>query len=429
MESSNHHVNPSKTAIPSFGRVNDVASFDEYFRTKLLDSTPETVGTFRTAYDCPRYTGRSNRFRQTTMCYITSANATLGCTAPQTKLCKSACQSYLDSLSATFSNAALCNKTPSSVFATTRNEAIGNLTLFCNSLPTASCSSGLKDDLALCGFSYREEAVSFCATSKEGCCIGLTSTQPKSTGPNIIFIAVSVGVAVIILLALGIFCYRRKNRTRSIFNSFAPKKPANIPLTYSSENGMYDGSGPERKNTSAPTAFGYKSRFNDVESPNPFLNAPKNEIRALNPDTMSRPFVNLDRDTIAVANSNPTSRRVYALEDFEPNMNDEMRVKYGDEIILQNEYDDGWAFGVNVHSRLDGMFPMAIVSSKPLGSNTKRTNSVYSARSKSLLQHKNNVDNRLRVMESYKPNLDDELAAQVGDFIVVHEQYNDGEGV
>jgi hypothetical protein len=85
----------------------------------------------------------------------------------------------------------------------------------------------------------------------------------------------------------------------------------------------------------------------------------------------------------------------------------------------------GWAFGVNLKSGHDGVFPMGIVDSR----GSKRFSTSSSSRAKSLLHSQSpgkSKQNRVHVTESYLASMDDEMDVHRGDFIVVHEQYDDG---
>ncbi|KAJ3398161.1 hypothetical protein HDU80_009216 [Chytriomyces hyalinus] len=44
--------------------------------------------------------------------------------------------------------------------------------------------------------------------------------------------------------------------------------------------------------------------------------------------------------------------------DFVPSMNDEIELRVGDQIDLQQEFDDGWGFGFNTNTQLQGVLPL-----------------------------------------------------------------------
>ncbi|KAI8841168.1 hypothetical protein BJ741DRAFT_595451, partial [Chytriomyces cf. hyalinus JEL632] len=44
--------------------------------------------------------------------------------------------------------------------------------------------------------------------------------------------------------------------------------------------------------------------------------------------------------------------------DFVPSMNDEIELRVGDQIDLQQEFDDGWGFGLNTNTQLQGVLPL-----------------------------------------------------------------------
>ncbi|KAL7751235.1 ribosome biogenesis protein tsr3 [Sorochytrium milnesiophthora] len=52
---------------------------------------------------------------------------------------------------------------------------------------------------------------------------------------------------------------------------------------------------------------------------------------------------------------------VVAVRDYTPTMNDEMELITGDTVALLQRYDDGWAFGYNLCTGQEGMFPLDFV--------------------------------------------------------------------
>ncbi|KAJ3083566.1 Sorbin and SH3 domain-containing protein 2, partial [Physocladia obscura] len=108
---------------------------------------------------------------------------------------------------------------------------------------------------------------------------------------------------------------------------------------------------------------------------------------------------------------------VYA---FEPTHNDEISLRIGDQVVVKQKYDDGWALGVNLSSRLEGLFPLDCVQSAPaktLPTPSQRMSSIYDTLSN---------DNSRKVIYNFVPSQGDELALQEGDRVIVTRSFDDG---
>ncbi|KAJ3081033.1 Sorbin and SH3 domain-containing protein 2, partial [Physocladia obscura] len=108
---------------------------------------------------------------------------------------------------------------------------------------------------------------------------------------------------------------------------------------------------------------------------------------------------------------------VYA---FEPTHNDEIYLRIGDQVVVKQKYDDGWALGVNLSSRLEGLFPLDCLQSAPtetLPTPSQRMFSMYGTSSN---------DNSRKVIYNFVPSQGDELALKEGDRVIVTRSFDDG---
>ena len=53
--------------------------------------------------------------------------------------------------------------------------------------------------------------------------------------------------------------------------------------------------------------------------------------------------------------------RYYAISSFTPRQPDELAIEQGDEVIIVQTFDDGWAFGRNSRTRMVGVLPMTFL--------------------------------------------------------------------
>ncbi|KAI8915844.1 hypothetical protein EDD86DRAFT_197005 [Gorgonomyces haynaldii] len=386
-------------SVIRFASVTDAASFDTFMNSQIVDSSPTAISTFQQNYQCPTYAGHNTRFRLSTLCYFFVTQSLDKCTppaAPLVPLCKSTCNSYLSSVQQTFANATVCDQNPGATQAANRASvsSVGgaqtSLGDFCASLfdvAAPQCSTGIKTDFAQCGFAFAGDADAYCAVNtQDPCCVAKASASaPMTLDPInnvwVIFGIVAGGLVVLGLIFYGVSKFFRKgnqafqpdreSKAKSFFKKFSmykdvdqqkrstkmdmPTKPRSSLFTTIRASTMFGNNDP------APPLPGGKTNSNPFVSGVPSLDAPR---------------------------GNDPQRKVQVFEDYEAGMDDEMTVKVGDVVIVNEEYDDGWAFGVNISSGREGVFPMAVCEPLGAGANNRPYSgrqSVMSARTQSLI--------------------------------------------
>ncbi|KAJ3382035.1 hypothetical protein HDU92_004989 [Lobulomyces angularis] len=85
------------------------------------------------------------------------------------------------------------------------------------------------------------------------------------------------------------------------------------------------------------------------ETPIPYKNN-SNDV-----DASSQSTLNADKNAISVAET------MQAIYNYVPNLSDEIYLYIGDPIIVKNSFDDGWALGYNMTTKMEGSFPLACV--------------------------------------------------------------------
>ncbi|KAJ3395050.1 hypothetical protein HDU84_004509 [Entophlyctis sp. JEL0112] len=126
--------------------------------------------------------------------------------------------------------------------------------------------------------------------------------------------------------------------------------------------------------------------------------------------------------------------------DYYPAMSDELLLRSGDRVFVYEEYDDGWGFGANAQTRVEGLFPLDIlnnfVSSKFNSSNRMnrassltsgiKKNAALAIGNKPPAADKSKSQDAYEVIYDFNPAQSDELALRVGDSVVVKHRYDDG---
>ncbi|KAI8622358.1 hypothetical protein BC830DRAFT_1089611 [Chytriomyces sp. MP71] len=118
--------------------------------------------------------------------------------------------------------------------------------------------------------------------------------------------------------------------------------------------------------------------------------------------------------------------------EFQPERPDEILLRVGDEVIVNQEFDDGWALGVNMTTGKEGNFPLDCLSSyadpgATSGSKmTKvRVSSIFDAAPGSTAPKSGESD---KVVNAFQPERPDEIVLSVGDSVIVNQSYDDGWG-
>ncbi|KAJ3233414.1 Sorbin and SH3 domain-containing protein 1 [Chytriomyces hyalinus] len=123
----------------------------------------------------------------------------------------------------------------------------------------------------------------------------------------------------------------------------------------------------------------------------------------------------------AAASSFPSfaGKSYFVIYDFKPIQPDEVTLRVGDRVTIKQNYDDGWALGLNVTTKLEGLFPLdtlAIDASRETLQRKNRQSSIYESL-------KNGSE---RVVYDFMPERPDEIKLRVGDEVVVNQEFDDG---
>ncbi|KAJ8326842.1 hypothetical protein QVD99_005386 [Batrachochytrium dendrobatidis] len=368
-------------------------------------------------------------------------------------LCKSTCDTYIGSLTSIFNNKTLCNATPSDTAASYRRAAIGtngptlSYADYCaklNATDTTNCSNGIKLDILSCGYANSSDAAPYCAANKNDSCCSAIAAQSNAgdllASPNhiwLIFGAIAGGLILIfIIFFIATRITRRMSRTTDAFQpppeergfdaaskSKDPEAAANratYAMNNNKQSAMHRSSLFSSIRASLIGVRSDKFRVGAVDAP-PVPKIPATPLTPkLPPIPISAPQIPNGRDSIfapAAANmvSNGTITRngknsdsiinvnsntdgnngasaemcVRACDDYDRVMEDEIELRVDDIIVVLQEFDDGWAFGRNVSTSAEGVFPLSVTQPYLSGQSQRQSYnsraSALTARTRSLL--------------------------------------------
>ncbi|KAI8841160.1 hypothetical protein BJ741DRAFT_19954 [Chytriomyces cf. hyalinus JEL632] len=116
--------------------------------------------------------------------------------------------------------------------------------------------------------------------------------------------------------------------------------------------------------------------------------------------------------------------------DFQPVQPDEVRLRIGDRVVVSKEYDDGWAFGRNLSTGQEGLFPLDTLQTGVLGENKPRKGRASSffgsTENSNIVSAQSNSSER--VVYEFTPERPDEITLRIGDEVVINQEFDDGWG-
>ncbi|KAJ3119572.1 Sorbin and SH3 domain-containing protein 2 [Physocladia obscura] len=172
------------------------------------------------------------------------------------------------------------------------------------------------------------------------------------------------------------------------------------------------------------------------------------------------------------------SKDIYASKfNYKPQQPDELQTFAGDRVVVKHRYDDGWGYGSNTRTGLEGLFPLDLLDGidlDPFSQGIQKQDSGFNKRVSSLygppaggfgqqqqswnqqpiqpppvaipmpmgnksINNNKNInfsggggpkidENILNVIKDFDPSQSDEMELRVGDPILVKEEYDDGWG-
>ncbi|KAJ3376522.1 hypothetical protein HDU84_009795, partial [Entophlyctis sp. JEL0112] len=423
-----------------------VADFDQYFMATIFNNS-QAIASFQSAYDCPGFTGHSIRFEQSVACHF--AVAASGCTqtAQYSPLCQSSCFDYIQTTQWLFSNASVCNQTPSAsvanarvIFSTpsTDGTAMANTNpifdacfMYFNTNDTTTCSLGLKSESANAGFLFNSDAMDFCSstvlssTDKTLCAsVMVASASSNATGLAALTTAqklaillpardypwIDSGIAWAAMTGFAILwmAFLKLERwDRAANAAFQPVGDSKVPERYRNndeefetvgvknfgtiargratlrrmEKGDYRPDGDDGIDDRRKSIF--ESMFGSVTRQLSF----KREMRKTKRRESN--FTGFQSGTGRAAGaankgkfreSNYTAfesaadsanliMKMQVISQYVAREDDEMSLKFGDVLTIQESFDDGWCMATNASTLASGIVPMSCLA--PAG--TKRT--------------------------------------------------------
>ncbi|KAJ3264186.1 hypothetical protein HDU77_009165 [Chytriomyces hyalinus] len=409
-------------------KVKTVADFDTLMRESIDLSSGENATGFGSliasdnGYNCSGFTG-GLRYLQSTLCayFVGLAQGTCATErVPKLPLCLGTADAFFASWGGVLGNQSVCQNGPGQAADLYKNALMASMQGILNS--DLDCLVAQSPETVTCGASGNSKARQTQPASSNQ---ADDQSQTSKTLP--LAAIISASVAGLVLIIAGIVAIRHRRRR--------------------SDN-IEDANPPVKGNSPAKSVNNYAFPASAAPMPVPFV-APIP--------------VSSDRE-------GQTAVRPYS-----PVLDDELYIVAGDEIIVETKYKDGWAYGHNLRTRKNGVFPVSIFEDLPMnfdagndGDRSTIVESLYSKRASSLYIASNTLNkasmNRVVsanqkfdsvytrastvpskstmssmysrsdsgnihiVLHDFKPALDDEIELRDGDRVQVDCEYDDGWG-
>ncbi|KAJ1558758.1 hypothetical protein HK405_013043, partial [Cladochytrium tenue] len=366
------------SVFSGLGTFTDAATFDTYLSTQN-DSSASHIAEFQTDFDCPGYDGTSLQYHLASLCgmYVDISTRDDSCNSAgdAVNTCKSSATFFLNSAVAAFDNASICTQGPGSTALTNRNSFVAQVTNFISATTDSTgCIVAAAGSLEYnnCGFHTTAAALNFCSSTAVSCCslvAGFTGTvtgtttasgaaasstatsagtgtaAAATTSSNTILglqmplfigiVAGGGGVLLAIILTI-IVCACRARRKRREREERGEKLLGDAG--YAGGSGGGDG---RRRRSSGMDVF--------RNSPGAVPGGPPN--MTMSSEASARALEALRNPDMA--------EMMEVVFNYVPNLSDEVYLYAGDRILVKCKFDDGWGYGVNMTTRMEGTFPLA----------------------------------------------------------------------
>ncbi|KAI9340586.1 hypothetical protein BDR26DRAFT_354054 [Obelidium mucronatum] len=255
-------------------------------------------------------------------------------------LCGNLCQLAISSYNNVYANNQCTPTDYVTQLLQNRNWACGNMTASLTTNKDQQCNLGVAPELNSCGFATAAQSKSYCASAASSgdlCCNFPTGVQfatlgsdgqyhlPDSTnnksssGPSIgVIVGAAVGgVALLAIIGAGVFMYMRKNK--------------------GSNSSRYQQEEPHPSQQQQQQQPQYQQQ----------KSIPQQQQQQLPPQPPKQQGGEIMR----------------IIHSYEPQLQDELALVEGDDLILLKRFDDGWAQGCNPLTGKQGAFPLVCVCS------------------------------------------------------------------
>ncbi|KAI7871463.1 hypothetical protein BDF14DRAFT_1761253 [Spinellus fusiger] len=265
-------------------------------------------------------------------------------------LCRSTCDDWASSLRDITSEPSVCSD------SLQRNTTLDSLELRCtswqgyNGTSNTNCISGIANEPENCGFQNNTaNACSYCTThSSDTCCQRLKGCYTHLSAGSIAGSVVGSVVGAVLMGGLVYCCFRHTRTEKYLYRNPHPAQRLSVCENLStSQQGL--------------VVHSVSDGFPPPPPPLPLTEPPSSFFPPEPPvhgdlveETIVSPCQSLSIDAFHIV-----------IHSYPPQLEDELSLSIGDVVCLALSFDDGWAFGFNMTSGHQGVFPMICIAPAP----------------------------------------------------------------
>ncbi|KAI8800777.1 hypothetical protein BJ742DRAFT_716584 [Cladochytrium replicatum] len=334
------------------GLFTTVPQLDAYVREQTPLSSNYTAF-FAAKYQCPGLTtavSNQMRYQATLFCgLVFDIGSEANCAAGSPQVCRTPFLTAYNAVNATFRNTAYCAASPAAAQLTARNTLFTNLNHMMGRLPAsdaASCIKAVSAEASTCGFATAAQKTTYCASNASEVCCGGTGTGGTGNGGGSTGGTTTTGGSG----SGGPTSAAGGDGSVVTAATHSPTGAAN------SQNSGYTQPGGFQFTT--PVIVGIAAG-GAVLIGGIILIALLVGRRKRNADQSS---MSKKGDATATFPRMAISETMEVVYNYVPNLNDEIYLYVGDPVIVKCKFDDGWAFGFNMTTKMEGSFPLACLA-------------------------------------------------------------------
>ena len=290
-------------------------------------------------FQCKKEDVVNRKYLKTFTCAVLVSKSVPKCNSPANYLCKSVCDTYIQSI----------------------------LDILQNCSPNANQTQQLKSYCSSNMFNSDSNCINGEMNNEQ-----LSATPVAAGGWKNEYLAIIVfGIALITLIIVVIMrCGKSKTKMAKVpISNRSPRNMAPKESLPINESVAYSSSKQSQSFYSNPSSYRSEPEVSNRVS---------SQLNRRTTSTNSTVSSVLDKEIISLLIK--SQHHYKCIREYTPTMEDEVEIAIGDILVVSHQYDDGWAYGVNLNTGGLGVLPLSYIVPTTINTNVKVRESVYGSK-------------------------------------------------